>query len=75
MDTVPARIGGLLVVSGSALAFAVGVAWATVVGAALFVIGGLVLAVAAESMLDLSEEVARTAETTEPVEPEGGVAA
>jgi hypothetical protein len=75
MDTVQARIGGLLVVSGSVLAFALGVTWAIVVGAAMFVIGGLVLAVAAESMLDLAEEEARPSETTEPVEPEGGLAA
>jgi dipeptide/tripeptide permease len=77
MDTVPARVGGLLVVSGSVLAFALGATWAIVVGAALLVIGGLVLAVGAESMLelDVSEEASRTAETPEPIESEGGLAA
>jgi hypothetical protein len=77
MDTVPARVGGLLVVSGSVLAFALGATWAIVVGAALLVIGGLVLAVGAESMLDLdlAEDAPRATETTEPIEPEGGLAA
>ena len=77
MDSVPARVGGLLVVSGSVLAFALGATWAIVVGAALLVIGGLVLAVGAESMLDVdfSEDVPRPIEKPEPIEPEGGLAA
>ena len=76
MDTVPARVGGLLVVSGSVLAFALGATWAIVAGAALLVIGA-VLAVGAESMLDhdLGEDVPRPTETPEPIEPEGGLAA
>jgi dipeptide/tripeptide permease len=75
MHPTQARIGGLLVVSGFVLAIVLGTGWAMVVGAALLVIGGLVLAVAAEPMLDLVEETAAADETTEAVDPQGGVAA
>ena len=74
MHPTQARIGGLLVVSGFTLAFVLGAGWAMVMGAALLVLGGLVLAMAAEPMLDLAEDHAAE-DTPEPVEPRGGVAA
>jgi hypothetical protein len=74
MHPTQARIGGLLVVSGFTLAFVLGAGWAMVMGAALLVLGGLVLAMAAEPMLDLAEDHAAE-DAPEPVEPQGGVAA
>jgi hypothetical protein len=75
MHPTQARIGGLLVVSGFALAILIGAGWAMVVGAALLVVGGLVLAVAAEPLLDLIEGPTTAEEATEAIDPQGGVAA
>jgi hypothetical protein len=75
MHPMQARIGGLLVVSGFTLAFVLGAGWAMVVGAALLVLGGLVLAVACEPMLELAEKHVASEDTAEAVEPQGDVAA
>jgi hypothetical protein len=75
MHPMQARIGGLLVTSGFALAVVLGVGWAMVVGAALLVVGGLVLAAAAEPLLDLAEETAAVDDVADAGEPQGGAAA
>ena len=75
MHPMPARIGGLMVVTGFTLAVLLGAAWATVIGAITLVAGGLVLAVAAEPMLDLGETAVPSVETTDQVESDDGVAA
>jgi len=64
-----------MVVTGFTLAVLLGAAWATVIGAITLVAGGLVLAVAAEPMLDLGETVVPSVETIDPVESDDGVAA
>ena len=75
MNPMLARTGGLLVATGFTLALALGVAWATVVGAVMLVAGGLVLAIAAEPMLELGDPIPSGNDAVEPVEPGGGVAA
>ncbi|MGH9033540.1 MAG: hypothetical protein ACRDY4_11600 [Acidimicrobiia bacterium] len=66
------RVGGLLAVTGFILAFTLSAGWAVAVGAVLLVAGGLVLAVAAESMLD---QTTSADEVTEASEPPAGMAA
>jgi hypothetical protein len=56
MHAMQTRIGALLVVTGFTLAFALGAGWAVVVGAALLVVGGIVLAIAVEPMLRFDEQ-------------------
>jgi len=72
MHATQARVGGLLVVTGVILAFTFSSAWAVVVGAAMLVCGGIVLAIAVEPMLDQAVSPDDVAET---IEPPGGMAA
>jgi hypothetical protein len=71
MHAMQARVGGLLVVTGFTLAFTLGAAWAAV-GAAMLVGGGIVLAVAAEPLVD--QEMS-TDDGGDTVEPPGEMAA
>jgi hypothetical protein len=77
MHPMQARVGVLLVVSGAVLAFALQGGLTVVVGPALLVAGGLVLALAAEPLLaePLVEEHAPADEVTEPAEPPEGMVA
>ena len=75
MHPMPARVGGLLVITGFTFAVLLGAGWATVIGAVMLVAGGLTLAVAAEPMLDVGETALPRVDVTESVEPERGVAA
>jgi len=72
MHATQARVGGLLVITGVILAFTLNSAWAIVVGAAMLVCGGIVLAIAVEPMLDQAVSPDEVADT---VEPPGGMAA
>ena len=71
MHVMQARVGGLLVITGFTLAFALGAAWAAV-GAAMLVGGGIVLAIAAEPMVDQAMSSDDGGDT---VEPPGEIAA
>ena len=65
MHPIQGRVGGLLVVTGSVLAFTIRAGWAMLVGPALLVFGGLVLALAAEPL------VAETSSADDPHESVG----
>jgi hypothetical protein len=77
MHPMQARVGVLLVVSGAVLAFTLQVGLTVVVGPALLVAGGLVLALAAEPLLaePVVEEHTTADEVTEPAEPPEGMVA
>ena len=67
-----ARVGGLLVVTGFVLVFALTSSWAIVAGATMLVGGGIILAIAVEPMLD--QPVSRD-DVADSAEPPGGMAA
>jgi hypothetical protein len=74
MHATQARVGGLLVITGVILAFMLSSPWAIVVGAAMLVCGGIILAIAVEPMLDLDEAVPAD-DLADTIEPPGGMAA
>lgn len=67
-----ARVGGLLVVTGFVLVFALTSSWAIVAGATMLVGGGIILAIAVEPMLD--QPVSRD-DVADSAEPPSGMAA
>jgi hypothetical protein len=72
MHATQGRVGGLLVITGVILAFTLSSPWAIVVGAAMLVCGGIILAIAVEPMLD---QAATPDEVADTVEPPDGMAA
>jgi hypothetical protein len=68
MHRMQTRIGALMVVTGSALTFGLAASWAVVVGSALLVIGGMVLAIAVEPALRLEDQTAPAEDVSEVVD-------
>ena len=75
MHPIQGRVGGLLVVTGFVLAFTIRAGWAMLVGPALLVFGGLVLALAAEPLVAETSSAGKSDDVAEVVERPGGMAA
>jgi len=77
MHATQARVGGLLVITGVILAFTLTSPWAIVVGAAMLVCGGIILAIAVEPMLDqpMLDQAVSADDLADTIEPPGGMAA
>ena len=68
MHRMQTRIGALMVVTGSTLTFVLAASWAVVVGSALLVMGGMVLAIAVEPALRLEQRTTPAEDGSETVD-------